>query len=52
MKLQQIEEQAQLTIKEFPNLIRERQCMIISLCRFIATDIAMKRSPSQSDHTT
>lgn len=53
-KLQQIEEQAHLTLTEFPNLVRERQCMIISLCRFIATDLAMKRSlpPARTSDVT
>ena len=35
-KLLQIEEQAQLTLEEFPkNLTRERQRMIIALARYL-----------------
>jgi len=39
-KLRQIEEQARLTLEEFPkNLTRERQRMIIALARYIRADI-------------
>jgi hypothetical protein len=38
-KLQQIEEQAQLTLAEFPKtLTKERQRMIIALVRYIRTE--------------
>lgn len=40
-KLLQIEEQAQLTLEEFPkNLTRERQRMIIALARYLRTEAA------------
>lgn len=38
-KLEQIEEQAQLTLAEFPkSLTKERQRMIIALVRYIRTE--------------
>ena len=40
-KLDQIEEQAQLTLEEFPrNLTRERQRMIIALAKYIRSEFA------------
>ena len=45
-KLQQIEDQAQLTVEEFPSLAIERQRMIIALCRFIATELAINSEPA------
>lgn len=45
-KLNQIEEQAQLTLEEFPSLTIERQRMIIALCRFIATELTMNSEPA------
>jgi len=50
-KLQQIEEQAQFTLEEFPNLTIERQRMIIALCRFIATEVAMNSEPAANSDT-
>lgn len=44
-KLQQIEEQAQLTLEEYPTLTKERQRMIIALCRFVATELAINAGP-------
>ena len=39
-KLKQIEEQARLTLEEFPKrLTRERQRMIIALARYVRADI-------------
>lgn len=39
-KLKQIEEQAKLTLEEFPKtLTRERQRMIIALAKYIRADI-------------
>ena len=44
-KLGQIEEQAQLTLAEFPKtLTKERQRMIIALARYLRTE-AQKGSP-------
>ena len=41
-KLQQIEEQAQLTLSEFPKtLTKERQRMIIALVRYIRTELEL-----------
>jgi hypothetical protein len=41
-KLAQIEEQARLTLEEFPkNLTRERQRMIIALTRYIRTELSL-----------
>lgn len=51
-KLQQIQEQAQLTLEEFPNLTMERQRMIIALCRFIATDLAINSELSANSDDT
>jgi hypothetical protein len=42
-KLVQIEEQAQLTLEEFPkSLTKERQRMIIALARYIRTDVSKR----------
>ena len=39
-KLEQIEEQARLTLEEFPkNLTRERQRMIIALAKYIRAEL-------------
>jgi hypothetical protein len=39
-KLEQIEEQARLTLEEFPkNLTRERQRMIIALAKYIRSEL-------------
>jgi hypothetical protein len=49
-KLVQIEEQAQLTLEEFPkNLTKERQRMIIALARYIRTDASkrMEAAPGE-----
>ncbi len=52
-KLRQIEEHAQLTLEEFPNLTSERQRMIIALCRFIATEMEISSEPAaNSDNRT
>jgi hypothetical protein len=43
-KLRQIEEQARLTLEEFPkNLTRERQRMIIALSKYVRTEIELAR---------
>lgn len=40
-KLEQIEEQARLTLEEFPkNLTRERQRMIIALAKYIRSELS------------
>ena len=40
MKLRQIEEQAQLTLSEFPStLTKQRQRMIVALARYIRTEL-------------
>ena len=40
-KLDQIEEQARLTLEEFPkNLTRERQRMIVALAKYIRAELA------------
>ena len=40
-KLEQIEEQARLTLEEFPKrLTRERQRMIIALAKYIRSELA------------
>jgi hypothetical protein len=45
-KLDQIEEQAQLTLEEFPkNLTRERQRMIIALAKYIRSELAERTQP-------
>jgi hypothetical protein len=48
-KLQQIEEHAQLTLEEFPSLAKERQRMIISLCRFIRTELGIRDAQAAND---
>lgn len=49
MKLAQIEEQARLTLEEFPqNLTKERQRMIIALTRYIRTELSMNAPAVQS----
>lgn len=48
-KLRQIEDQARLTLEEFPkNLTRERQRMIIALAKYIRADIE-DRTPTRAD---
>lgn len=48
-KLKQIEEQARLTLEEFPkNLTRERQRMIIALAKYIRADLE-DRTPTSGD---
>ena len=48
-KLRQIEEQARLTLEEFPKtLTRERQLMIIALAKYIRADIE-DRTPTLLD---
>ncbi len=43
-KLAQIEEQAQLTLEEFPKrLTKERQRMIIALARYIRSEATKRR---------
>lgn len=45
-KLDQIEEQAQLTLAEFPkNLTKERQRMIIALVRYIRAEASAMALP-------
>jgi hypothetical protein len=40
MKLRQIEEQAQLTLSEFPStLTKQRQRMIVALARYLRTEL-------------
>lgn len=51
-KLAQIEEQAQLTLEEFPrSLTKERLRMIIALARYIRTEssIAMRQQESTEE---
>ena len=50
-KLDQIEEQAKATLDEFPNLVRERQRMIIALTRFVRSEVsdADEHAPSSND---
>jgi len=52
-KLDQIEEQAQLTLAEFPkNLTKERQRMIIALVRYIrseATSLALAKAETRNE---
>lgn len=50
-KLDQIEEQAKATLEEFPNLVRERQRMIIALTRFVRSEVSDsdERAPSSND---
>lgn len=46
-KLKQIEEQARLTLEEFPKtLTRERQRMIIALAKYIRADVE-DRTPTR-----
>ena len=46
-KLEQIEEQARLTLEEFPkNLTRERQRMIIALAKYIRANLQDRSSGS------
>lgn len=48
-KLQQIEEQARLTLEEFPkNLTRERQRMIIALVKYIRAELEERSVPEKS----
>lgn len=45
-KLQQIEEQARLTLEEFPKrLTRERQRMIIALAKYIRAELDERTVP-------
>jgi hypothetical protein len=48
-KLSQIEEHAEQTLEEFPTLIKERQRMIISLCRFIRSELEMSAQQAAND---
>jgi hypothetical protein len=50
-KLDQIEEQARATLDEFPNLVRERQRMIIALTRFVRSEVDSDdvQRPSSND---
>lgn len=50
-KLDQIEEQAKATLDEFPNLVRERQRMIIALTRFVRSEVDRDdlQRPSSND---
>jgi regulator of replication initiation timing len=56
-KLEQIEEQARLTLEEFPNLTRERQRMIMALTRFLRAEVSAEREhlpqshPDEADNT-
>ena len=48
-KLQQIEEQAKLTLEEYPKtLTRERQRMIIALAKYIRTELE-DRTPTPGE---
>jgi hypothetical protein len=48
-KLQQIEEQARLTLDEFPkNLTKERQRMIIALAKYIRSELDEPTIPEAS----
>lgn len=48
-KLRQIEEQARLTLEEFPkSLTRERQRMIIALAKYIRTELE-DRTPTPGE---
>lgn len=45
-KLEQIEEQARLTLEELPqNLRRERQRMIVALAKYIRSELADRTQP-------
>lgn len=50
-KLDQIEEQARATLDEYPNLVRERQRMIIALTRFVRSEVSEseERTASSND---
>jgi hypothetical protein len=48
-KLRQIEEHAEMTLEEFPSLTKERQRMIISLCRFIQTQLELSGQQAAND---
>jgi hypothetical protein len=48
-KLSQIEEHALQALEEFPILTRERQRMIISLCRYIRTQLEMSAQQAAND---
>jgi len=48
-KLRQIEEHAELTLEEFPTLTKERQRMIIALCRFIRTQLGISGQEAAND---
>lgn len=55
-KLDQIEEQAQLTLAEFPKtLTKERQRMIIALVRYLRSEsprgVVLPKADAQSDST-
>jgi hypothetical protein len=46
-KLHQIEEQARLTLQEFPkNLTKERQRMIIALAKYIRAELEDRSNPA------
>jgi hypothetical protein len=48
-KLRQIEEQARLTLEEYPkNLTRERQRMIIALAKYIRAELGEHSTPEKS----
>jgi hypothetical protein len=49
-KLDQIEEQARATLDEFPNLVRERQRMIIALTRFVRGEVDRDELPQSSSN--
>jgi hypothetical protein len=49
-KLDQIEEQAKATLDEFPNLVRERQRMIIALTRFVRGEVDRDELPQSSSN--
>jgi hypothetical protein len=48
-KLRQIEEHAELTLEEFPTLTKERQRMIISLCRYLRTELGISGQQAAND---
>ena len=49
-KLRQIEEQAQLTLAEFPKMLtKERQRMIVALVRYMMTELDNATLPGQAD---
>lgn len=48
-KLEQIEEQARLTLQEFPkSLTKERQRMIIALAKYIRAELEERTLPAAS----